>query len=284
MSNLFSHRKGLKPVCKTMQTGDVDEELRNGLWNALVVCYWNPFNDFDLTRSDLYGLFQMYWHSYFKDPLDTLPWKFEMAKHRVRKYFFECPWNEVYDLIEFTANNGPDGYAEDFRNVCNAVLERENSAYRFVDKTITEITSPAEIDSIEEALADTSTLPGIRTHLTAALRHLSNRKHPDYRNSIKESISAVEGLARILSGSHRASLSDALQALEAHAELHGALRKGFEAIYGYTSDAKGIRHALLEDSVVTFADAKFMLVACSAFVNYVLAKVAESGGSLKGTT
>ena len=44
----------------------------------------------------------------------------------------------------------------------------------------------------------------------------------------------------------------------------------------YTSDAAGIRHALLEDPNLDAEDAKFMLVACSAFINYLWAKAAEA--------
>jgi hypothetical protein len=39
----------------------------------------------------------------------------------------------------------------------------------------------------------------------------------------------------------------------------------------HTSGANGIRHALLEESDLSFEDAKFMLVACAAFVNYLRA-------------
>jgi hypothetical protein len=47
---------------------------------------------------------------------------------------------------------------------------------------------------------------------------------------------------------------------------------------------KGIRHSLLDNaSTVTFTDAKFMLVTCSAFVNYVKGKVAELGIKIKKT-
>jgi len=52
----------------------------------------------------------------------------------------------------------------------------------------------------------------------------------------------------------------------------------FDKLYGYTSDADGIRHALLEEVTLDFDDAKFMLVACSAFVNYIRAKVPGAGG------
>ena len=42
------------------------------------------------------------------------------------------------------------------------------------------------------------------------------------------------------------------------------------------SDASGIRHAkFLEQGKATFEEAKFMLVACSAFVNYIIGICAD---------
>ena len=48
-------------------------------------------------------------------------------------------------------------------------------------------------------------------------------------------------------------------------------------LYGYTSDADGIRHALLDESDLDFEDAKFMLVSCSAFTNYLKGKAIKAG-------
>jgi hypothetical protein len=58
------------------------------------------------------------------------------------------------------------------------------------------------------------------------------------------------------------------------------LKSAFLSLYGYTSDANGIRHALLEEAQLTFEDAQFMLVACSAFVNYLTATAARHGTKL----
>lgn len=63
-------------------------------------------------------------------------------------------------------------------------------------------------------------------------------------------------------------------------DVHPALRGAFQKLYGYTSDADGIRYALLEESNLDFEDAKFMLVSCSAFVNYLKAKAAKAGLNL----
>ncbi len=57
--------------------------------------------------------------------------------------------------------------------------------------------------------------------------------------------------------------------------MHNALRKGLSSLYGYTSDAQGIRHAMMDEDDLSFIDAKFMLVACSAFVNFMIGKSAD---------
>jgi hypothetical protein len=86
---------------------------------------------------------------------------------------------------------------------------------------------------------------------------------------VKEAISAVESAAKILSGNAKGTLDDALTALEKQGKLHGALRKGYSALYGFTNDANGIRHALMDEPNLNADDAKYFLIACTAFVNYL---------------
>jgi hypothetical protein len=209
--------------------------------------------------------------------LDNLPQYFDNALKIVREYFFKCPWNEVYDFIEYTAKSAPKDLIEDFVTFCNYVLERELSAYRLIDKHIVEITSDEEINSIEEAIADTSKLKGVQAHLKTALSLLADREKPDYRNSIKESISAVEAISQIITRDAKATLGSALKVFEEKALLHPALKKSISSLYGYTSAADGIRHAMLEEPKLSFNDAKFMLVSCTAFTNYLISKASEEG-------
>ena len=57
---------------------------------------------------------------------------------------------------------------------------------------------------------------------------------------------------------------------ESGVEIHKGLKSAFNILYGYTSDANGIRHAGdIGGSASTFAEAKFMLVSCCAFINYL---------------
>ena len=59
-------------------------------------------------------------------------------------------------------------------------------------------------------------------------------------------------------------------------KIHGGLKSAFDKLYGYTSDAKGIRHVGdIGGPSSTFEEAKFMLVACCAFINYLIALDAD---------
>lgn len=281
----FSERHGLKTMRTQIQLESMDESLRNNLWDALCLFYWNDVYDMPGAswlsyHEDMRTLFHALWHRHFAKPLDTLSSSWSQTYHEMREYFFQCSWNEAYDFVEFVAANYPlRAKNHEFREFCNGVLERNLSAYRFVGGEITDITSEEEIAEIEEALDATAGLEGVHAHLRTALKFLADRESPDYRNSIKESISAVESLCELISGDEKATLGQALKQIEKQAELHGALKGAFEKLYGYTSDADGIRHAfgLLEEPNLRSEDAKFMLVACSAFVNYLLAKASRAG-------
>ena len=108
-------------------------------------------------------------------------------------------------------------------------------------------------------------------------RLMSDRKSPDYRNSIKESISAVEAICRLITNHKKVTLGQCLKEMEgAKVMLHGALKKAFSNLYGYTSSAAGIRHALMDEPRLSFEDAKFMLVSCSAFINYLVSKAGKA--------
>jgi len=160
-------------------------------------------------------------------------------------------------------------------------LESELSAYRFVGGKITQITSLEEISEVEEALNISKPFKAVSIHIKRALALFSDKKSPDYRNSIKESISAVEAVCKLIVKKERPNLGQALKILENEIGLHPALKKAFNNLYGYTSDAKGIRHALLEEAELYSEDAKFMLISCSAFVNYLVSKISKTKIKIK---
>jgi len=278
---LFSQRKGFKPIKSVIQKDSMDIDLRNGLWNASTLSYWDQVTtDWIYNHKNIATLFKRLWLNYFKQPIDTLNNYWPKAYKKIRDYFFNCEWYEVYDFIEFVANNYPNDYDRTnskFMKFCNSVLEQELSAYRFVGGRITQITSKEEISGIEEALEVSNPLKGVNTHLKRALDLLADRKAPDYRNSIKESISAVEAICKLITKEKKATLGQALKKIGDKVSLHFALQSAFSSLYGYTNDTGGIRHALLDEPNLSFEDAKFMLVSCSAFVNYLISKASKAG-------
>ncbi len=151
---------------------------------------------------------------------------------------------------------------------CNEVLEQEKACFRFVANQIAPITNAEEKAELEKAAATDEA--GDHIHQAVALYR--DRSSPDYRNSVKESISAVEATYRMLTGKGHKDIGTAIAAMEKKGiELPKSLQNGFSAIYGWTNGKDGIRHPLLEGArIVTEAEARLMLVMCSAYVNYLL--------------
>ena len=137
---------------------------------------------------------------------------------------------------------------------------------------ITEITSEQEIKTIEKALEENK--DNVRIHLNNALKSLSIRPVGDYRNSIKESISAVEAFSREITGENNLNFKK----METKGlKIPSILQEAFKKLYGYTNHADtGIRHSLMDETAeyVPRADeALYMLITCSAFINYLNSKL-----------
>jgi hypothetical protein len=281
----FSERIEEATATTELQLRSMNEALRVGLWNAVDICFvktlgWMFFG-YEWPRCFYSGSSpERLWTDVFKQPLDMMPSGGRPGFFKwMRCWFMQAEWWEVYDLIEdFALNTCDDATQKKFVAACSAVLRREQAGYRFEDNRLVPLTTETDLLAIRdarEAAARAGQL-GVLEHLSNAFAKLSNRTDPDYRNSIKESILAVEGVCQVIAG-EKATLGDALKIVAEKVGLHPALQKGMSSIYGYTNNHPGIRHAMLEDgeSRCSYADAKYMHVICSAFVDYLNAK-AES--------
>lgn len=275
----------MKPV-EVLKRGYLDEE------GATAICNCYDHLAMWLNRYDVNYGGNHYGESYTE--LEESIWCFFMNQRRNDFYGYRShkiaateyllstqnEWYTKFDLIEFTIrilrNSTPHNdrnYAaiiDNFIKLLNSTFKRLDYAYRVVDDQIVEITNQEEIAAIEEAVRQNST---IKTHLSEALKLMSNRQAPDYRNSIKESISAVEALCREITG--ESTLGDALRVWEKKGvKIPTFLKSGIEKLYIYSNDKRtGIRHSLMDDTESpSFEEAKYMLVTCSAFVNYIQGK------------
>ncbi len=266
----FSDRNGIKKENVDMQYIDFDLRTRIALvnrTNVILNYYFDDPSDYDervknivySLLSDVYGQEVNYASVY--------------SYEKVMDLMYETIRSDSYDailtVIEFFAQKiEKNTYNNEVYSVYNRIFEEEYMGYRFVNKLITPITDENEIEAINEAT--NIEYISVRNHIDKALHYLSDRDKPDYENSIKESISAVEAMCVTILG-EKATLGAALKQLEKKGLiLHHGLKSAFEKLYGYTSDAAGIRHAGdIGGKDSTFDEAKFMMISCCAFINYL---------------
>lgn len=300
----FSDRNGIDKMNTNIQIKDFDKRTRTVFINKLQEVLSKLYADTSLgTRSggfsidslanfifvDVYNL-EMDADRRFPKAYGSILSRSEVFYKIVESTFKEDTYDKVLTVIEAIFQwtkqnvwNRPAHYtmtAKGKKNIpCidemqyfNKVFEQEFVGYRFVGGIITPITDEIEIKEIEAGLS--VEFGGCRSHIQKALAFLSDRENPDYKNSIKESISAVESICQIIAVNNKATLGQAIKMLEDKGiKLHSALKSAFSSLYGYTSDEGGIRHAEgLFESNVTFEEAKYMLVSCCAFVNYLIAE------------
>ena len=270
----FSDRYGYTKPREALQLEAMDIPLRNALWNLIVISFDLQPQEPNIFRNDplpnLSGTFYApLWVSFMKEPVDAVAREHPHTNFRTfREWFYKVEWFQVYNLIEFlvTVNRG----GSRLRVGVNAVLKEEGAAYTMISDLIVPVSSEAEVKTLEAAVSPVAP-ESVARHIADGLRLVAERKRSDYRNVVKEAISAVEAASIVVSGKKKADLGDALAHIERTYGLHPALRQAFEKMYGYASDAQGIRHNLEDgDRAIDRSTAVFLLVTCASFANYLL--------------
>ncbi|WP_316828597.1 AbiJ-NTD4 domain-containing protein [Pedobacter miscanthi] len=267
----FSKRSGYK--ARPLQREGIDLPLRNALWNAYIdgfSCEIKQYYEHDLLRQIFLDFFEKSvedLHDYHtKNALEVgLRWFIS------NWYFKTALWYEIFDFIEYlTTLHSSLKNPETFSIQVNAAFNKNNAAYRLINGQIVPVTLETEVESINEAMLASAKFPAVNTHLGQSLAMLSDRARPDYRNSIKESVSAIESYCGAVLGEQKGTLGKLLAILERNCGLHPSLKESISKLYGFASDAGGIRHALQQDSEEFGPeDAKFILVFSTAFINYL---------------
>lgn len=281
----FSERYGYVKPIEVLKRGSLDVEGQKALCNCFDhLAKW--LNRYDVDNHSYYDesyreMEEAIWCFFLNQRMDDF-YGYNSHKVVATEYLLspDYYWYQKFDLVEFAikalrtkSNQKKREYNQivnEFVQMINATFKRLKYAYRIVEDLIVEISDEEEIKTIEEALTIASS---VKTHLSEAMRKLADRPVPDSRNSIKESISAVEALCREITGEN--TLGSALKKMEKNGvRIPSTLLSSIGKLYVYTNDEKtGIRHALMDDAEAPeYDEAKFMLVACSAFINYIQGK------------
>ena len=215
-------------------------------------------------------------NSQLADELDRYVSNFESIK----KLLIEEKYNRVFDFVEFVLRHEltPTTLSKSVAQVFDDGM----CAYTIIEDgrilSIVPVAIPEQRESIEKAFEALASDPfgGARSHLFKSAKCINSG---DHAGSVRESIHAVESVARRLDTGSRKSLAPALAALSKKGVvLHGAFKSGIEKLYGYSSDVDGIRHSLLEKNAkVDVEDAVFMFGACASFAR-AARKVSQNAG------
>ncbi|MFE1409126.1 AbiJ-NTD4 domain-containing protein [Nocardia sp. NPDC059239] len=258
----FSERRGLVPVRSAVQIESMDDALRTQLWNVTYTFYFKPKFQYMASFTEFFGiwtiLMEQDWDRFSGSNIHVV----------IKDWIKNREWFEVYDLLEELVQLD-QGLATTF----NSVLEMYKAGYRLLDGKVVPIADSHELSEIEGALTTES--PSAAHHLQNALSLLADREKPDYPNSIKESISAVEAFLAPITGKN--TLGAALIHLKKTDNFaHPALLDAWSKLYGWTSDEDGVRHGgeTVPAERITQALARYVLISCSAFINLMTAEQA----------
>ena len=280
----FSQREGKVPLPEPMQLEYIPRRFRQFAWKSIeeeisrLTDYTSDPDDpgFHYKVSDFHDITDSYHFNVLEKPHDEIRYNLEKNSNFVRDKIWNGTYHEVLTLIEYILRD--ERCSERlYKNLVDA-FDTTSIAYFVADKgglpTIMPrpsreagVATQQAIETIHEGGMD-----GAATHLRQAAEHINAQQHAD---SIADSISAVESVARMIDPEENGTLGPALDSLERVGLLrHRALKDAFKKLYGYTSDEQGIRHALLEkDSAdVGLDEAVFMFGACASFAAYLVSK------------
>lgn len=267
----FSERHQLVSK-KPIQMNEMDLALLNRIWNIFynreyvtdVCLHFNKIGKPEILL-DSFGCTYEYPEG-----------QFEVNRNisKLKEHLIDAEWYETYDFIErYVATFESASERRAIEKELNAVLEQEKSGYRMIKGLIVPITNEEELKSLKKSMS--TPFNSVNLHFEKAMALYSKRKNPDYENSIKESISAVEAMCCTITGmtGKQATLGNAIKKLkDSSVHIHPAMETAFSSLYGYTSDENGIRHGGIDFKGAPVEDAKYMLISCSAFLNYLIEK------------
>ena len=223
----FSERHGYI-AAKSIQYEVMDQALRTSLWNFIDAHFFESDEVHLYEDTELQNFARILYDRFHKKVVRSLPSGIDEFIAMESEWFEKAKWNEIYDYCEFCLAQRPHNIAdaEQCQKNFNWVLEREKSGYRLIGGIITPIIDKEQIAGIQSVLDSPATFRAAAEHISTALSLYANRKTPDYRNSVKESISAVESVAKVISGKNEATLGDALKLIDSKKSMHQAFKRG----------------------------------------------------------
>ena len=284
----FSQAHGYEELPRQLKLGELPQRERVHIWNVFYIHLDDPEEFVPLLTGGISRLAQEWenimrqvhlWHDNM--PLDEWESRYDVVRDDLKSRIYQAPFNEVFDLIQFVMRQPecPDEFTKSMKNI----FARCRLAYTITEDqppTIIPAVTKTEGEAIVSSLSELNTagVTGSAPHLRKSAECINRSEWAD---SIRESIHAVESVARQIAPDKPHTLTQALKSINKGGSLHPDLIEACKKLYGYTSDEQGVRHALLDrkDSRVGMDEAVFMLGACASFASYLWRKHAAGEAS-----
>jgi hypothetical protein len=244
----FEQAEGAAPLPSQLKLKEISQELRALLWHVIhthlyKATQYPSMGGSSFLRPPWEGIFEYMHVARDHAMADEFENDARKLTAKVKQIFEKGDHVAMFGWLQYVLRltTCPNRLADEIERA----LRIGRAAYRVLDRnTIVPIGSDAELATLKRAFADLAATEyhGARDHLRKAAEELTAGRYSD---SIRESIHAVESVARTLAPDGK--LSGALAKLEQSANIHGGMKSGFNSLYGYTSDAQGIRHAHLNE-------------------------------------
>lgn len=184
------------------------------------------------------------------------------SRESIEKLFDNGDFSYIYEILENTT-------PEEGRETLNRILEQEKCNYRMGnDGLFIKVGSEEELENIEQTVSLAS--GSAKEHFQTAVREYSRRGQDiNYASVCNEAIKAVEALAhQFLDDKYKnATLGACLEPLRQKHSIPSFIMEPIKKIWESSNHGdSATRH---EGSSVDEPEAYYILIMCSAFMNYV---------------
>jgi hypothetical protein len=162
-----------------------------------------------------------------------------------------------------------------FSEEVNQLLMEENIDYNFVGGQFERrgrAQTQKNLKKMGTVLAD-SNLNEVRKHYNKAIRFFNQTQEPDYNNSIKEALCALESAIEICTGKKASNnFNLAIKELEGNADdkIPTPIAQSMMKVFAFRGSGQGISHAAPDGFRVSDLEAELVLNTVAAFITYIV--------------
>lgn len=191
------------------------------------------------------------------------------------KIFTFC--ERVHDRL-ITSSNSLQSLEEAkiyFTDELNQILFEENLDYKFENGIFERrgrLQTQKSINRMGSVLSD-SNLVEVRKHYTKALRFFTQTPEPDYNNSIKEALCALELTIEICTGKNASNnFNQALLELQGNGneKIPSPIIQSMIKMYAYRGSGKGVSHSAPNGNKVSDLEAELVLNLVASYITYIV--------------